>query len=197
MIYYFPNIPHLLSPDSSEIDKYSKDTNWVAELKMNGSNCLLYKENNKYHFYDRHGKMLVYTPISELIQELDNLKIQDNSILNAELLHNKTKVTKNTLFFHCILKWDNKLYNGVTFGKQREHLESIFNGNKYNYLILANHYKGEFKKIFKKVINNDKENLIEGLVLKNLTGKININTNSSKEVWWMIKIRKPSKNYTF
>lgn len=197
MLYYYPNLPHLLPPDSDEIDKCSKDKTWIAELKMNGTNCLILKEVNKYHFFDRHGKILKYLPVKEVIDELDSLKIPNGSILNAELLHNKTKITKNTLFFHCILQWNKRLLNNITFKEQRMLLETVFNKCEYNHLLLAKHHKGDFKKIFKKAINNDKENIIEGLVLKNLLGKINVNTNSSKEVWWMIKIRKPNKNYIF
>jgi len=201
--YYFPNLPLLLNIESELIDRYSKDPNWIAELKFNGDNCLVTKRDNKFYFYDRRGNLLQYNSkvTQSVLDELNSLNIPNGSVINGELCHSKTKNTKHKIFFHTILIWNLELYSGKTFKEQRNQLAKLFIKN-YKHLYLIDQYKNDFRKIFNDIVNNDiyhaeDKDLIEGLVLKDLEGKISLNRTNSIIANWMIKIRKPNRKYSY
>lgn len=194
--YYYPPRPQLAT--ISILDTYSELDNWVAELKMNGTNCEIKKQNGKYEFWDRHHNLLMYNKkvIPEVIDELNELEIPDNSIINVELCNDKTKLTKHLLFFHTIFVIKNELLHDVKYKVQREILNEMFKDRKFKHLTLANHYRKNFRETFFRYTmegyDRDKD-LVEGLVIKNLDEKIKIYSHSSSNFGF--KIRKQSKKY--
>ena len=55
-------------------------------------------------------------------------------------------------------------------------------------------YRSGFKKKFKEVISDSE---IEGLVLKNEKGKLELGRKTGIDSKWMFKVRKPSGRYRF
>jgi hypothetical protein len=199
--YYYPPRPILMTIDSPILDTFSNNENYVAEIKMNGTNCEVKKtEQGKWEFWDRLHNKLQYNiqVIPDVLKELDRLEIPNGSVLNAELLHNKTTKTKHFLYFHTIIAWNFELYDGVQYGEQRKQLENLFEEKRFKHLILAPQQKGNFKKYFYKIIKigykNDKD-IVEGIVIKNLSQKLRISRHKSEDFGY--KIRKPHKNYIF
>lgn len=190
--YFFPNRPILYPPNHNKIKELSLDKNWIAEIKKNGDRLCLIKHDNNFFFYNRHKQILKYSPSSQLLQELYSLNIPNDTQLDGELLHNKTKHIKNTIFFYDIISWNNKQCN-ISFKERRQTLINLINP-QLKCIHLIKQYSNNFIELFNKVI---KQNENEGLVLKNLNGKIQFNFNKSPDVVWQIKIRRPHKNYKF
>lgn len=195
MIYFYPNRPLLYTVEHPDILRFSYDPNYVAEIKKNGDRLCLQKENDKFIFMNRHKELLKrYTPIPEVLDELHSLNIPNNSQLDGELMHNHTKATKHQLYFYDVYLWGGEC-NRDSFRFRRAFLENLFANKKFSHLELAKQYANEdFQKLYYSVIGS-LEN--EGLVIKNLNGKLIFNTGKSNDVDWQIKIRKENKNYKF
>lgn len=194
MLYYYPNRPSLLPPDPDNplnpkpnfINDLEKSGNYIAEQKWNGDNILIYTDTME--FWNRHKSKHKYIPPSEMIKELK--KFPKGSIINAELVNYRTKNIKNLLIVHSLLAWKGKLLFGKTWGDARSILENQIYGD---HIILSPIWKKGFWDLFQKADGK----VIEGIVLKNPTGKIILSTSLLKDVSYMYKIRKPCKKYSF
>lgn len=201
MIFYFPNRPNLIPPDSPEVDKLDASEDWDAEIKKNGSRLSLhydplpkYKSFSNFLFWERHKKILTYEPSKEVLDELRSLELPFNTHIDAELLHNKVKGIRHQIYVYDIYQYGGMLMmDELRF--RRERLENIFNGRKFEHLSLAIRYQHGFRELFYNVIKNEAD---EGLVMKNIHGKIVWNAKVSPDVWWQIKIRREKQgNYSF
>lgn len=194
MLYYYPNRPMLIPPDPDNplkpkpnyINKLEKTGKYIAEQKWNGDNVLIYTSG--LEFWNRHKKRHRYIVTPEVRKELS--VFPKKSILNAELIHYRTEKIKNLIVIHSLLVWKGKILNGKTWGYARDILED----QKYGeHVVLSKTWKSGFWKLFNKADGK----IIEGIVLKDSSGKIIISTSPIKDVSYMYKIRKPSNKYSF
>lgn len=201
MLYFFPNKPNLITINNHIVKEKSNDSNWWAEIKKNGSRLCLrkdkheackYKSFNGFVFWNRHKQLLSYEPSQELLDELYNIKIPEGTHIDAELLHHKTKNFKHFIYIYDIY-WYNGKQMTETLEVRRRIIEDIF-CNNYKHFVLSKLYFSNFENVFNKVIT-ESEN--EGLVLKSKQGKIVWDLKKCQEVWWQLKIRKPSGSYSF
>lgn len=190
MTYWYPNRPILASPDSITVDEMSNSKHCVAEIKKNGDRLVLIKEKGKFLFFNRHRSILKYDPPKSVVEDLSQLNVPDGSQLDAELIHRHTKEVKNLIFFYDVYQWGGKQMTG-DLSERRECLDPLFEDITLEHLRLAYQYSRDFMKLFN-VVTEAPEN--EGLVMKDLRGKIEFNRNKSPDVWWQVKIRKPTKN---
>jgi len=194
MLYYYPNRPTLIPPDpdsplnpkSNYINELERSGRFIAEQKWNGDNILIYTSG--LEIWNRHKKRHRFTITPEIKKELSLFPKQ--SILNAELVHYRTENLKNLIIVHSLLVWKGKVLNGKTWGYARKILEDQEYGE---HVVLSKMWKSGFWKLFNKADGK----IIEGIILKNPTGKIIISTSPIKDVSYMYKIRKPSKKYSF
>ena len=194
MLYYYPNRPILIaadpdnpmSPMPKPINKMERSGVWIAEQKWNGDNILIYTDKMK--IWNRHKGLSKYQPTPKVREELE--KLPKNCIFNAELVHYKTKTVKNKIIIHCVMAWKGEYLIGKTWGDSRKLIESIPTRDS---VIISPIWKKGFWKLFK----NADGNIIEGIILKDPTGKIKFSTTPLNDVAWMRKIRKPSKKYLF
>jgi len=211
-IYFFPNRPILVPPDPDTpltpkpdyINGLERSGKYVAEQKWNGDNCLVYVESDgSIEFWNRHKARLKYAPPPEMLFEIRQ-QVPKGSIINGELLYSKTKNVKNYLIVHCIMKWAGKLLTGKTWGDSRRLLEMSLSSGKH--VIVSPVYKSGFWDLFQTrhgvlpdgTILTDKDScLIEGIVLKDPSGMLQYSTTGLEDVSWMLKIRHPSKKYSF
>jgi hypothetical protein len=164
---------------------------------------LIYVSSGKVEFWNRHGRQLKYQAPASLIQDI-KAQIPDDSIVNAELLHSKTKNVKDTLVIHCIVKWSGKLLSGETWGHSR--MLIVSNLTSTNHLIISPIKLDGFWDLFQtrhglradgSTIQDKDSCLIEGIVLKDPAGIMRYSTTPQTDVSWMLKIRHPSKKYSF
>ena len=201
MLYYWPNRPTLVPPDpdnplnpkSTYIDGLEKSGIFIAEQKWNGDNIEIYTDDMS--FWNRHHAKHRYTPLPETLKALK--KIPKGGIINIELVHYRTNLIKNFLLVHVLLACIGTVLTGKTWGDSRLILEDLFKSRaldlKGSGLHLSPVWKSGFWKLFKEA---DGE-IIEGIILKELKGKLVISASKIPDVTYMLKIRKPSKKYKF
>lgn len=111
-------------------------------------------------------------------------------MINAELVHYKTKTVKDTIIVHCVMTWKGRPLIGKTWGDSRKILEGMPSGN---HVKVSEIFHKDFWNLFQQ---SDGE-IIEGIILKNPKGKLVFSMTPIKDISWMLKIRKPSKKYQF
>lgn len=195
LLYWYPNRPILIPPDPENplqpkpdyINGLEQSGKYVGELKWNGDNVLIYTSGPE--FWNRHKARHRYAPPPEVLQELAEAFPSD-SIINAELVHYKTKDIKDLLVVHSVLAWKGKPLSGKSWGYARELLEGCSYGK---HVVLSETFTKGFWERFQQADGK----VIEGIVLKDPAGLIRLSTSKLADVSWMCKIRKPCAKYNF
>lgn len=193
MLYYYPNRPILIPPDPenplkprpSYLRGLESSGKYIAELKWNGDNASIYTDDLP-HIWNRSKKRLSYKPPQTMMDELK--QFPKGSLINAELMHNKTVTIKNTLIIHCVMMWKGRMIK--TWEDSRKIVDKIKEGN---HIRKSEVYTKKFWELYQKADGK----IIEGLVLKNPKGKFKFSTTPLSDVPWMKKVRKPCKKYQF
>ena len=200
--YIFP--PRPKNPIPSTDLKIWDNGMMLAQPKINGSNCTIYTNGKDIYVYNRHGQRLTGFDISK--EEI--LKLYSGNgwwVLNGEYT-NKSKQDENgNVFSHrfClfdILVKNNEYLIGTTF-QQRVDMMSELYGNPQDYIgqitentFLVKSFYNDFTTIFNELSKID---MIEGLVLKRKSAKLEVGTSENNNSKSQIKARKPTKNYKF
>lgn len=200
MLYFYPNKPILIHPDSSVIHEKSVDSDWWAEIKKNGTRLCLWKskedsvKHNSYNdfiFWNRHKEVLKYSPSNELLDQLRSLNIPNGTHIDAELLHHKTTNIKHFIYVYDIYRLNGEMIE-ETLDIRRKMIEDLIKDSSQ--IQVAKIYTKDFNKVFDEVIKTHEN---EGLVMKSKKGKIIWSFKKCQEVWWQLKVRKPSGSYSF
>ena len=193
-MYYFPNRPILIppdpvnpmSPEPGYINSLEKSGKYIAEQKWNGDNVLI--DLSTGQFWNRYKARHKYMPSPEVLDELS--KWPKHAVLNAELMHNRTKFIKDVIIVHCIMGWKGKPLLGKTWGDSRHILEDMPGGK---HVRVSEIHQSGFWQLFQAADGA----IIEGIILKNPAGKLVYSTTPLANVSYMMKIRKPCKKYQF
>jgi ATP-dependent DNA ligase len=204
--YIYPPRPKNTIHDS-ELDIY-EGQNMTAQIKTNGSNCVLSTNGIDYRVMNRHGQRmtnfrLTYDEIKDIYQGTGEWMM-----INAEYLNKNKYDEKNQKFNHKLIIFDILVYNneylvGSTFEQRINLLDKIYgqvNSEKdYLYRISENVYRVKsydvgFKSLFDKYTPID---LVEGLVLKRKNSKLEISSGAENNWRGQVKSRKPTKNYKY
>jgi len=191
--YFYPERPRLLHIEHPLFEKLSSDIHWVAEPKYNGSRLQLHYLNGEWQFWNRHEQLMDYTPNEEVREALAGLKLEGYWLFDGELRHNKTKGVRHKIVLYDVFRAGGTLLLGAVFRDRRELLE-LLPLRRGGVVSLAPQYRENFYEIFRAAIQDEE---IEGLVLKNLWGQLNLGRGRAVESNWMWKVRKPSGRYHF
>jgi ATP-dependent DNA ligase len=96
-----------------------------------------------------------------------------------------------------VLIFRDRLLNNEQYWTRRAILASRLNepiGYGCDRVKLIKQYRTDFQAVYSKAISDDE---IEGLVIKNQHGILNISRVSGQNSNWMVKVRKPSGRYRF
>lgn len=189
-MYFYPEKPTLSHID--QIGLYSS-REWVAEKKYNEQRLQLHCLNGGFQFWNRHEKELSYNPTQEIIDSLRSIPLTGYTLFDGGLRHNKTIGVRNKVIIFDIFILNGKLLVGKPFHERRKILEDMFTVNAEP-VGLIEQYRIGFKKLFETVIEDPE---IEGLVIKNLNGKLALGRRNGADSNWMVKVRKPSGRYNF
>jgi hypothetical protein len=205
--YYYPNRPTLIpadpvtpmDPKPSYINELEASGKYIGEFKWNGDNTLIYTDDMA--FWNREHKRLCYNPHPDVIKELK--QFPKGCILNAETMHRHTKTVKDIVIVHSLFAWMGKPLFGKAWGYARHLLEGLAwlprtCGTQLSYgchVLLAEDFKFGFWKMYQEALKCD--DAIEGIVLKNPEGLLQFSSTKLADVSYMMKIRKPSKKYSF
>ena len=180
----------------------------IAQPKLNGSNCLIFTNGEKHIVMNRHNGRLTNFQLKD-----DEIKALYKgtagwTILNGEYL-NKNKQDENRKAFNHkfvifdILVNDGDYLVGKTFEERIALLDTMFGQNEceknYLYSISENvyrvkSYENQFNMLYDTLTPID---LIEGLVLKRKTARLEMGTSELNNVKSQIKCRKTTLNYKY
>lgn len=202
--YLFPPRPVLFT--RHDLERLTNGE-WVAQLKLDDTRNLIIVNKDGVQMWNRHHELQKYQPSPELAQELAKLNIKKTMVLDTLLLHHKNKLIKNTLVIIDIMVHNNEYLFQSEYADRYNKLASIFNPaspESYSglelglecskHIWLMQNFDTGFLKLFNKWEKtfNSGQRLVEGLVLKNKSGKLGFHYNSDK-CDWQGKVRFPKE----
>ena len=204
--YVYPPRPkNAVSPE--DLDFWDNNT-LIAQPKMNGSNCIIFTNGEDFFVMNRHKQRLTNFKITR--DELSEIYRGDGEwmIINGEYMNKSQNDENKKVFNHKLVIFDILAYNGEylvgsTFSERVELLDRIYGKNEsekdYLYSISSNVYRvksytTDFKKIFDEFIKID---MIEGLVMKRSSAKLEAGLTGSNNIKSQLKCRKPTLNYKY
>jgi hypothetical protein len=204
--YLYPPRPKNAIPDT-ELDFWDNGT-LLCQCKLNGSNCLIFTNGVKSMVMNRHNQRLTHFSLTD--DEVKSIYRGNGgwTVLNGEYLNkNKSDETRQS-FNHKfvifdILAIDGEYMVGKTFEERVQLLDSLYaqvdSEKEYLYKITDNvyrvkSYESGFKDLFDKLTPID---IIEGLVLKRKSARLEAGTSELNNTKSQIKIRKSTKNYKY
>lgn len=204
--YIFPPRPQNAVP-STDLGYYD-DGGFIAQPKLNGSNCLIFTDGVKVIKMNRHNDRLTRFELKD--DEILSLYKGTGgwTVLNGEYLNkNKSDETRKS-FNHKfvifdILVNDGDYLIGKTFEQRIHLLDEMFGKNECekNYLwgisdnvYRVKSYENNFNMLFDTLTPID---LIEGLVLKRKNARLEMGNTELNNTKSQIKARKPTLNYKF
>ncbi len=206
--YIFPPRPENAIPDS-HISEYDGGS-MLVQPKLNGSNCTIYTNGVDLRIMNRHNEPLTNFHLSkeELITNLYKSNSGNWQVINGEYLNKSKKDERNETFNHKlvifdILTFDSDYLVGKTFSERIQLLDELYGKQEcekdYLYQISENifrvkSYDKDFKVLYDKLSSID---MIEGLVMKRKTARLELGVSELNNTKSQIKVRKPTKNYRF
>lgn len=203
--YIYPPRPKNAIPDY-ELSSFDDGT-FIAQPKLNGSNCVIFTNGQRFIVMNRHSQRLTNFQLNE--NEIKSLyKGNGWMILNGEYL-NKSKMDETGNSFNHkfiifdILCYDGDYLLGKSFADRIELLDQLFGKNssdkEYLFSISENiyrvkSYESNFLNLYTKISSID---MVEGLVMKRKNARLEIGNTENNNVKSQLKCRKPTKNYKF
>ena len=176
----------------------------VAQPKLNGSNCTAYLNGQNVYVYNRHGQRMFNFDID--FKEISNLyKGRGWMVLNCEYLNKSKKNEFGETFNHkfCIfdiLVYDGNYLIGKTFQERIDLLDNFY-GKPENYIspisqnvFRIKSYYSDFEDLYNSLVGID---MVEGLVLKRKSAKLEVGSTENNNTKSQIKVRKATKNYKY
>ncbi len=203
--YIYPPRPKNAIPDY-ELSSFDDGT-FIAQPKLNGSNCVIFTNGQRSIVMNRHNQRLTNFQLNE--EELKDIYRGSGwMVLNGEYLNkNKLDETGNS-FNHKFVIFDIICFNsdyllGKTFEERIQLLNNLY-GQKpsekdYLFSVTKNIYhvksfNTDFKGIYDRLTPID---VVEGLVMKRKNAKLEIGSSENNNIKSQLKCRKPTRNYKY
>jgi len=206
--YIYPPRPKNAIP-TSDITRWDNNM-MLGQPKMNGSNCTIYTDGVRFMNMNRHNQRLTNFQISqaELLELYKPVEKGSFLVINGEYM-NKSKSDENGVVFnHKFVIFDLLVLNsdylvGSTFDSRVKTLDQLYGTNEcekdylYQYsdnIFRVKTYYNDFVNLYDKFSKID---MVEGLVMKRKSAKLEIGTTENNNSKSQVKARKPTKNYKF
>lgn len=203
--YIYPPRPKNAAP-IPDIVRYDNGS-MVFQPKFNGSNCSIYTNGIEFKVFNRHNEKLTNFNLTQ--EEMSNIfKCEKGKwmLINGEYLNKSKKDEKGETFNHKLIIFDILVFDGdyllnSSFQERIKLMDNIYGqiecDKEYLYKISENIYRTKsyytgFSPLYSKLHKID---MIEGLVGKRLTAKLEMGTTENNNSKSQIKFRKPTKNY--
>ena len=208
-IIYPPRPKGAIPPN--ELPYYDGLGIYCVQPKYNGARSVIHiSPEGEVKIYSRHGRAhRSYTPPAILLNEISKLPGLKNGIeywLDGELMIKTTaEDTKGKLVLFDVIQYDKYLFLSLDQVKRLELLAEIcgrpteldcFRKMAYvisDNLLMAPTFFSNFEEKFKE----DHGNEVEGLVLRKKDSVIDNFGNKEYLVNWLVRCRRPHKNYNF
>lgn len=204
--YVYPPRPKNAIPDT-ELDFWDNNS-LLAQPKLNGSNCLIFTNGTKTVVMNRHNQRLTNFRLSD--EEVKDIYRGDSGwiILNGEYLNkNKTDETgesfNHKFVIFDILCYESEYLVGKTFEERVALLDRLYgkvdSEKQYLFKISENVFRVKtyftgFKSLYDTLTPID---IIEGLVLKRKSARLELGTSENNNIKSQLKCRKATKNYKY
>jgi ATP-dependent DNA ligase len=203
--YIYP--PRPKNPVSPKDLDFWDNGSLLSQAKLNGSNTLIFSDKTTFRVMNRHNQPLSNFKIKSEVESLLS-KMDGHSVINGEYL-NKGKLDQfgnrfvDKLVIFDILVKESQYLIGSTVQERVNIMNESFNPqeSKWEYIdqvseniFMVKSYTDGFSDLFDKVTKID---MMEGLVLKRKSAKLEMGTTEDNNSKWMIKSRKPHKNYKY
>ena len=182
----------------------------VAQPKMNGSNCVLFTNGNKFIAMNRHGQNLTnfQLPRTEMEKLYSPCIKGEWLVINGEYLNKSKRDEYGEIFNHKLIIFDILVYNsthlvGTSFEQRISLLDDLYgkeeSSKNYLYQFSDNIYRVKsYYNDFISVYNQlSKIDMVEGLVMKRKNAKLELGTTENNNSKSQVKVRKPTKLYRF
>ena len=185
--YFFPEKPKLISKDQPLFQRLNDNPSWIAEFKYNDNRLQLHNLNGKFEFWNRHNQLLSYKPTDKMINGLNKLDLPKGyNLFDGGLRHNKVVGVRNKIILFDVFIWDGEVLLDKTFKERRKILDSVL-GYESETIRTTEQFNTHFNILYNNILNDPE---IEGLIIKDLNGKLNLSRVSGQDSVWMKKIRK-------
>lgn len=205
--YIFPPRPkNAINPDDL---KFWDNGMLTVQPKLNGSNCVIFTNGVQVMVMNRHGQRLTNFSITQ--DELKSIyrgNPGDWMVINGEYLNKSKQDERGVTFNHKLIIFDilvfkSKYLIGSSFNERIEILDEIYGTNEsekdYLYSITDNIYRVKsyttnFKQLYDDLSRID---MIEGLVLKRSSAKLEVGNTENNNTKSQIKCRKKCNSYKY
>lgn len=205
--YFYPEKPVLMQIDQDNFIEMSNSPKWIAEPKYNGSRCLVHIFNGKVEFWDRHGKKLDFetNPLyADGRNKMKRILVKAFGkvgyfLFDGELRHNKVKGIQCKLILWDCFIWMHELLNKLPYWARRSKIEGKIKVDSNDPVTLIRQWKHHFKTVYDEYVSGKwgDPDEFEGVVIKNVNGKLNLGRVSGSPSNWMYKIRKQTGRHRF
>jgi len=219
--YVYPPRPKTSLP--REETTFFKNCNWTAQLKYNGSRCMIkHLPDNSIQLWNRHGERFRTYHTPEWLQEeirnsLYKMGLEPNQyhLLDGELLDQKHSAIKDSIAIWDILIKDgehlidttyhhryNTLIDAITTQETWAYKGQDFGITLTEHIFLARTYKPEewdslWDMVEKVNAPNPDKPLLEGIVIKNPEGILERGWKESNNGDWLVRCRVKTGRHNF
>lgn len=202
--YIYPPRPeNKIAPES--LDTFDKMHLFLGQPKLNGSSMQVYTNGVELNIMNRHKKPLLCKIDKEELKKLhkgNGWMVLCGEYMNKSQKDECGKVWNDKFVIFDILVYEGNHLLNSTFHERYLLLEKLYEYNvvkKHISMISQNCFRvnsiyNDFKYTYDDLIKSD---MYEGLVLKQLNGKLENGFNESNNVKTQLKCRKGNKNYKF
>jgi hypothetical protein len=201
--YIFPPRPSIKAPQTS-IKKF-EDLGFIAQPKLNGSCGVLFTDGKTFKFMNRHKS--TFAKINVPGTELNSLcKGKGWTVLVGENLNKSQKGADKKIFNNKFVIFDILVHKGThligtTFEQRQKLLDKLYKTtphdnwiSKISENVFRVHNIENAETQWKDITAVE---MYEGFVLKKKFGKLDIGFKKENNMSWQVKIRKPTKNYSY
>lgn len=216
--YIYPPRPESAIPRNG--NQIFADLDWIAQFKYNDTRCLIkIKADGRIELWNRHAERIKgYHPPLHLQEQLQYLRERTKGycLLDGGLLDKKHKAIKNTIVIWDILVIDGQHQLGTTYQERYNIIKQLTNGKPYTWqdhtlgqqitediLIPDNLKAPQWPQAWETIdqINDQYQNqagpLIEGLVYKDPTGKLETGFREKNNSKWLCRSRVETGRHKF
>jgi len=205
--YFYPEKPFLIQIGQDEFKQMSSNPKFVAEPKINGSRCEVHIMDGKVEFWDRHGKRLdfdrnpLYKDMRDKIKDIliNTFGKIGYFLFDGELRHNKVKGIQGKLILWDCFIYASEFLNKLPYWARRSKIEEKMKVDTNDPVTLIRQWKNHFKTVYDEYVSGKwgDPDEFEGVVIKNVNGKLNLGTSSGSPSNWMFKVRKQTGRHRY
>ena len=205
--YIYPPRPR--NPIMSDELNFWDNGTLLGQPKLNGSNCVIFMDGTRNMIMNRHNQRLTNFELSQAeLNSLYKCNPGELMVINGEYLNKSKQDERGVTFNHKLVIFDILVFKsdylvGSTFSDRVTLLDELY-GTKdsekpYLYSISDNVYRVKsYETGFKQIYDDlTKIDMIEGLVLKRKSAKLEIGNTENNNTKSQLKARKPTKNYKY